>query len=100
MQLKRRCDAWDCILDFHIDLFLLGEQFGIRIVHYATATVFFTYIYPHLFGKQFDVRTLHHPAANASLETATFFTNASWNSSGAQWVIEPDATIMAGRALV
>ncbi|KEQ72259.1 hypothetical protein M436DRAFT_28342, partial [Aureobasidium namibiae CBS 147.97] len=61
-------------LDFHIDLYLLGEQFDIRTLRYAAATTFF--------------------------KEAVFFIDTPWFPMAVQRVIGPDAPVMADQYLV
>ncbi|KAI4760811.1 hypothetical protein E4T52_03903 [Aureobasidium sp. EXF-3400] len=61
-------------LDFHIDLYLIGEQFDIRTLRYSAATTFF--------------------------KEALFFTHTPWFPFALQRVLGPDAPAMADQFLV
>ena len=61
-------------LDYHIDLFLLGDQYDIRALRYAAATAFF--------------------------KEAAFFADAPWFPLAVQRVIGPEAPVMADQFLV
>jgi hypothetical protein len=61
-------------LDFHIDLYLIGEQFDIRTLRYSAATTFF--------------------------KEALFFTHTPWFPFALQRVLGPDAPVMADQFLV